>query len=593
MEAYKVFFALSLLLLSTSMIGAQDDSDEGGQFSVTVDGSCKVSSTQFSPPGNDVVAVNNTQYTLSALSKNTSSTFYFDLLNHGNMNASATSEIDIRSIDAIGESWDNTTQNESINLSKQENLANESYEPNTSKLIHYVPEGDDTVVGNTILIFFKDFVAEYESGNYISRLHVNYTCPNNETGNYSMYRKFRIFQADGTGSGVEQDDFPSDDPYPALSNLTVEELANYTQALLGGNFTSELERPANANRTGNFTTNTTLPADANRTGEESNQTVEGDNDNPGQTPVPEPEPEPTPGDSPEPGESEQTKVEIDIEPTNNTYTAYQGQYAPAELEVENIGEQTVTDITLIPEIGQVRPDWDTRNATVSNLTVNESVTRDVFVRPPEDQPVGNYLVPVTARNEDSRLDLDYFTVDVKRSEFVPRVSIQEAPRTVSVETGTNQTLPVLVQNPGRRNITNVTARLQNAEDCGDVSASSVSIIDVNGTESMEVSMEAGENPQSCDATLIVSSANGAYAFSDMTIENRPEEGLIPQEQRAPFIAIIWTFVLAAYAVLRKRYELNTSLVKLPFFMLLIGETVIILYMLVSYYGVVSASFLPF
>lgn len=594
MKLYRVLLFLSLIALVGHFAAAQDDGSETGDFSVSVSGKCQVSSSQFAPPGNDVVAVNDTEFTLNALSTNKTSMFYYNLINNGNTNATATSEIDVRYLGDLEDSWGDTNETDEIDLSKQEDLVNESYEPNTSELIHYIPEGDDTVIGNTFLLFFKDFKAKYETGNYISRLNVNYTCPNNKTGNYSMYRKFRIFEAEGTGSGVEQDDYPSDDPYPALSNMTVEELANYTQALMGGNYTSELERPANANRTGNFTTNTTIPADANRTGETSNQTIEGDNDNPGQTPEPEPEPEPAPGDSPDPGESNTPEVAIDIEPTNRTYTAYQGQYAPAELQVENVGNAPVNDIELLPEIADIRPDWEVRSATVSNLSVNETVSRDVFVRPPQDQAVGQYLVPVRAENPNAQLDLDYFTVDVKRSEFETQVSIAEAPRTVSIETGRSQELPILVENPGRRNITDVTAYLQNAEDCGDVTASSaVSMIDVNGTASLSVGIEAGENAQSCDATLIVSSADGAYAFSDLTIETTPGEGLIPQEQRVPFIAIAWTFVLAIYAVLRKRYELTSSLVKIPFFMLLMGETVIILYMLVNYYGVLSVSFLPF
>ena len=518
------------------------------------------------------------------MAQNDTSSFYYSLVNNGNRNATVVQEIDLRKVENFNSSWKNRTN---MNLSRQ----NVSYAPETDNMTHFVPQNETTTLGNTFLTAFKEFTADYQPGTYKARLQANYTCSEGN-GTLEEFVNFRIVDAPGAGGGVEQGEFPSDDPYPAQSNITANESSNYTNPDLGGNDTSELDRPANANRSGNFTTNTTIPADANRSGEESDQTIEGDNDNPGQTPTP--IPEPTPGDSPQPGESDSPRVAIDIEPTNSTYTGYQGQYAPAELQVQNIGDAAVNNLELIPEIGEIRPGWQVRDATVSNLSAGENVTRDVFVRPPEDQPVGEYLVPVRAQNPDAQLDLDYFTIDVRRSEFESQVRIAEAPRTVSIQSGSSQELPILVENPGRRNITNVTARLQNAEDCGEVSASStVSSIDVNGTASLNVGIDAGEESQSCEATLIVSSANGAYSFSDVQINTQPEEGLIPQEQRVPFIAIAWTFVLALYAVLRKRYDLHSSLFKLPFFMLLMGETVIILYMLANYYGMAGLSFLPF
>lgn len=519
------------------------------------------------------------------MAQNDTSNFYYSLVNDGNSNATVTHEIDLRKVENFNSSWESGT---SMNLSKQ----NVSYAPETDNMTYFIPENETTVLGNTFLTVFKGFDAIYDSGTYKARMQANYSC-DDDNGTEERFASFRIVDAPGAGGGVERGEFPSDDPYPAQSNVTTDEASNYTSPDMGGNSTSNLERPRDANQTGNYTTNTTIPADANRTGETSNQTIEGDNDNPGQTPEPEPEPEPTPGNSPKPGESDSPRLAIDIEPTNRTYTGYQGQYAAAELQVENIGGRGVSDINLVPDIGDIRPDWEVRNATISNLSVNETVERNVFVRPPEDQQPGEYLVPVRAENPDAQLDLDYFTIDVRKSEFQSRVAIAEAPRSVSLSSGSNQSLPILIENTGRRNISNVTARLQNAEDCGEVTSSSVSKVEVNGTASLNVGIKAGENAESCEATLIVSTANGAYSFSDMTIETTPEEGLIPREQRVPFIAIAWTFVLAAYAVMRKRYELNSSLVKLPFFMLLMGETVIILYMLVNYYGVMTLSFLPF
>jgi hypothetical protein len=644
----KLLFVLSMIFFSFQVFGAEAGDDD--QVSVTVSDSCELSSPTFEVPGNTTVGTTEDGETVefNAMARDTNSSFYFSSVNNGNKNVTFTMNLSV--LDENGSA---------VDLEKQQDLAEENYEPFNDNLTYFMPNDEDaTPLGNTYQIYVKDFVSDYERGRYTGVLNVNYSCGDiNASGSYNRSKDFWIIEAETTEGGSQKGDPETDETAPEeanqtgnyTSNITVpqdanqsgnytsnitapqnaNESGNYTSNVtapresnqtgnytsnittpaqsnltdntstnsstpdLGGNQTSELDRPANANRTGNFTTNTTLPADANRTGEESNQTIEGDNDNPGQTPEPEPEPEPEPGDSPEPGESDQPRLEIDLEPTNNTYEAFQGQYTPAELQVENIGEDEVTDIQLLPQIENVREGWESRNASVANLSVNETVTRDVFVRPPEDQRPGDYLIPVVAANPDRQLDLDYFTVEVKQSEFAPRVTIQEAPRTVTANTNDNQSLPVLIENPGRRDISNVTAELQNAEDCGEVSASTVSQLSVNGTESLQVDIQTGENAQSCSATLIVSSEDGAYAFSDVQLDVTPEEGLIPQEQRVPLVAIIWTFLLAGYAILRKRYNLTSSVTQIPFFLLLMGETVIILFMLVNYYGVMSVSFLPF
>jgi len=266
---------------------------------------------------------------------------------------------------------------------------------------------------------------------------------------------------------------------------------------------------------------------------------------------------------------------------------------PPTLEIQNIGDRTANNIEISPEIDQVRPGWGSRPAQIANLSVNETVRRDVFVQPPEDQDPGTYVVPVEATNGERVLDLDYFSVKVNRSEFDAKIGIQEAPESVTITSNSSQPLPVLVQNTGERELTNVSAELQNVEDCGTVTSSKVDRIGINESASLDINMRSISESQNCNATLIVSSDQGAYSFSNIDFTVTPEEGLIPEGQRAPFLAIIWTVVLAGYAVLRKKYELTSSLVKIPFILLLVGETVILLYMVVNYYGIFSVSFLPF
>ena len=567
--------------------------DDDPTVSVTTSGSCEIFSPAFEAPGNVTVENRDGEIIeLNAIGENVTDSFYGSLVNHGNMNATVTADINVTNVSSYY--YPGNDKGDYIDLTKQQSAVNESYEPENFNMSWYIPENETTALGNTFEVLLKSFKADYEAGNYVGWLNVNYTCTRyNGTKNFTLYDNFQIVEGKGVGGGSQKGEPETNFPFPSESNTTDNVSSNTTSPDVGGNRTSNLTKPRQANETGNYTSNITTPADANQTGAESNQTVEGDNDNPGKTPEPEPEPEPAPGDSPDPGESDSPRLQIDIEPVNNTYNAQQGQFAPAALEIQNIGERSAENIQLVPEIGSVRPGWNVRNAQISNLSVNETVRRDVFVQPPENQRPGDYLVPVRARNDQQQLDLDYFTVNVVQSEFAPTIGIQEAPESVTVASNSSQTLPILLENTGRRTLTNVSATLQNVEDCGKIQSSPVEELGLNESASLSISMETVSKSQSCNSTLIISSDQGAYAFSNIEFTVTPEGGLIPPSQRAPFIVILWTVVLAGYAVLRKKYDLTSTLVQVPFILLIVGETVILLYMVVNYYGVLSVSFLPF
>lgn len=597
-------FLVPLMLLAAMVSPAfsASSSDSGsGTIGVSIERICQVEQNRFEPPGTETFTVNNTEFFLNAIGVNETDDFFMDIYNTGNRNATVTVNLTVTNETDYwepGEEWGNF-----INLTKQEELVNESYDPFTVETTYYIPPGE-TAIGNTYYLIRKFFQAQYPPGFYTGRLSMNYTCPNlNHSRNITAHANFlvvesKILTAGGTGNitGGKKGDIPTDTPFPALANFTGNVTTNTTaprRANKSGNYTSNITRAEGISDQGNFSTNQTayrdetpqgvtvnrtFPADANRTGETSNQTVPGDNPQPGQTEVPEPRP----------------RLQIDVEPFKNVYRARQGQYAPVALQVQNLGDVEVQDFTITPSIAELRDGWQVREAQVSSIGPGENMTREVFVRPPPDAEVGKYVSPVVAGNGSARYDLDYFTVEITRQPtFSSLVEIQEAPGSVNLETNSSRRIPVLVKNTGEEPLTDVTARLQNAEDCAVTSSSTVDSIGVNQSKSLSVTVETREGSTSCDSQLIVSSSEGAYAFSDVQFSTRPEEGLIPRKQRVPFLAIAWTLVLAAYAVLKKRYELESGIVKAPFIMLLTGESVIILYLIVNYYGLVSVAFLPF
>ncbi len=546
MDLFKTTAFLFVILLTFQVYG-DDDSD----VSVSVSHNCEVRITDFQAPGNGsgFIGQNTTGY-FNELVKNT-----------GTLPSNLTVEY--------------------INVTDQ-NSTWEPGDPLGEQVKFYNGTNFSNVSSGGERLYTEDFNATYDTGWYTARTNVAVDCMEEDRnvsentslkGNDTAYVNFKIIDASGNDGGVNTSGNQS-------TNETVPEDINST-----GNQSTNETVPEDINQTGNQSTNETMPQDADEYGEESDQTIEGDNDNPGQTPVPEPEPEPEPDPRP--------RAFIEIHPVNRTYDARQGQFSPAALRVENVGNDSVNDIQLMPELEELHPDWGVRGAEIANLSAGENVTRDVFIQPTMDQSPGEYVVPVRAENEQAQLDLDYFTVNVLKSNYTPKVEILEAPRSVSMGANTTQPIPVLIENTGERELNNITAEFQNLEDCGTVRTTGTSSLEVNGTDSLNLSVHSGDQTQTCNATLVVSSVEGAYAFSDVEFTTTPEEGLIPREQRVPFLAIAWTFVLAAYAVMRKRYELNSSIVKVPFLLLLMGETLIILYMLVNYYGFFSVSFLPF
>jgi hypothetical protein len=335
---------------------------------------------------------------------------------------------------------------------------------------------------------------------------------------------------------------------------------------------------------------------ANRSGDqESDVSIPGDDpDEPGETevpdPVPDPVPEPTP--TPDPTPDPTPEISVEIQPLNDTYKTPQGLYQAAALNVTNMGSTSVPNITLRPLINRFRAEWDVRVANIGNLSVNETVQRDVFVRPAEDTSPGTYVIPVTAETE-RQLDMDYFQLEVTRAEEIPEIEIAEAPNSLSVNIGQNRTVPVLLENTGELNLTGINSEVQNLEECGTVSTGNISNIAVNGSKSLDLEFSPSSTTTSCNTTLVVSTAGGAYAFADLQVEVLPREGLIRPEARVPLLAIIWTAALAGYAFITRRYELESWMVKAPFLVLILGEVVIMLFILINAYELPLAAALPF
>lgn len=339
---------------------------------------------------------------------------------------------------------------------------------------------------------------------------------------------------------------------------------------------------SDVNHTSTEDTNETLQQEANQTGE-TGQNVEGDNDQAGVTPEPEPEPEPEPT----------PMLSLDMESVQDTYTGPRGSTIRANISISNEGNEQLSDLTVSPQLQQ-RDGWNANDAGVASLDVNESVYRELLIQTPASADSGLYVVPIVGSNPQRELDLDYFSVELTEEiENRSRMEVVEAPSSLNVRQNTTTDLPVLINNTGDTPLTNVSGSFQNMDQCGTAEVETLDRIPQNGSASLGISFEAAENTESCNTTLIVSSEEGSYSFSKVSFTVQPEQGLIPEQYRIPFIAFAWTGLLAAFALLRNRYHPNSALFKAPFVMIVAGEALIFLYLTADYYQLVQLAFLPF
>ena len=387
--------------------------------------------------------------------------------------------------------------------------------------------------------YYRRFDAVYEPGNYTGRMQVSSSCideSDNKTlrQKFNLTDKFQIVDVEGEDSLLEN---------------------------------------------GSQTTNQSIPADASRRGSESDQTLEGDNPEPGSTVQPEPEPQPS--------------LSLNMETLNVSYTTGKNTFKEIGLNVENYAD-LLEQVQLTPQVGDVEGDWNVRSATLGQIGSQQSLNTSVFLQPGENVPAGNYRIPVMARLTSGRsLDVEYIDIEVTEQILESNLSILESPQVLELQRNSSTQIPVLLENSGNRKLENVSLQAQNLNQCVNVERPDPVEMPVNDTNSQSLVLRAGGNLETCQGLIIASSDSGAYAFANIRVEVVPQEGFVPEQFRVPLIASLWTVLLLAYAIITRRFDMHSYMVKIPFLLLIVGETVIFLYLAANYYGLVPGQLLPF
>ncbi len=300
------------------------------------------------------------------------------------------------------------------------------------------------------------------------------------------------------------------------------------------------------------------------------------------TPSPSPKPTPTPGINANPGET--PKIKIVITPIKPNWEGYQEEYTPVIINVTNLGNTPAENITISPLL----PDgWLYQNATISFLNISETVNRTIFLNPRYWITPGTYAVPVRAYVGNITADVNYFWFKVLPGRNLTRISIEEFPRVIGLSSNKNTTMAILLKNTGKIPLHNISIKIENADLCLKSTSYTSGSLQINETGSFAITMETKTGPQVCNATLIVGTKEGAYAFAPITIKVSPPFAFFPVKwPLTPIIIFILTtilFVMLRHEKKKKKEDRNFGKI---FFTLLVLDILLIIYVLLWVFGFV-------
>lgn len=587
-------FLIALAVLITPAI-AEDDSDAEDETDINVDvrESCELSVVQYNLPNDGVIGIGRT------------GNLYTMIRNTGSFEA----EIDNGANFSVSRENVTTGEIEYLDLDLQQDLY-EEYEP----LVDYQnysanlsTSGDESYAE-----YNKIFTAavNYDTGTYNATTSFNATCdrgPGRESldAHVNVTEDLSIVESEEDSVDEEPEEigeattdeaitenFTIDAPIEVEVNeslnfsvdgpIEIDEAQNFSfQAPVEINDTIEfsLDAPVQKNESFEFTRDAPIQA---------NETLEFSLDAPVEvedTVVGEAEDARVPGDS--------IANVINIEPKNRTNTVERGRVNPVEFEIQNVGDRSVPDISLLSDLRNLPEGWEASEADVTNLEPGEEVNRSISFEPPEDAELGREIVPIEAYSQgNTRVDLDYAYLDVIRAELNATIDIAEAPPAVNVPEETERNIPILVENTGEVPLNNIDLLPENIEECADYETETIETLEVNQTQQLQFTLQT-ESSQECQTQLNIQTDEDANAYREIDITITPEDVLIPERQAPPLLAIIWTGILALYALIRKKLEWESITSEIPLILLIVGESVLIIYLAVNTFGLIDAPFLPF
>jgi len=287
----------------------------------------------------------------------------------------------------------------------------------------------------------------------------------------------------------------------------------------------------------------------------------------------------TSGNLPQPGQSD---VAVELDPIDKFIVGLQDGIIPSLLSIENIGGVDVSDLVIEPI---VPAGWDSKSSLVSKLLVGETTNRTIFVKPPIDAQPDTYAIPVKILRNGTLLDIDYIWVKVEEAENKSILDMIEAPKSIILGLGETHVAPILLRNKGRVDLSEITARLENADDCLDRFYSSpMKELKIGSSGSLNLYITSKEKSTICQATLIVGSKEGAYAFSDIEIivtPMQPSRALLSEAMYFEFFLFILLLAISALRRYRRLHHRQIGHLNMALYLVLMLVIIVLIYIILS------------
>jgi len=239
-----------------------------------------------------------------------------------------------------------------------------------------------------------------------------------------------------------------------------------------------------------------------------------------------------------------TPPKLKLKLYNHTIKIQQGGTGTVGFNLTNLGT-LVKDVIVRAEI---KRGWKTADVRFAQIKPREIKNGTIYLKIYENEIPGTYLINVNAIvNGNLTADTDVLKVIVLPRQKLSKLDILEVAPKLTLEENRWHRIPILVQNNGDFNLTNITLSFEYASDCID-KIKGVYNLSIGERKSLIYKVKVKSAFKTCNAILVLKSGEGAIAFSPIVIDVVPQ--LFGKFRVIPILFIILT-IWSAYILFNK------------------------------------------
>ncbi len=223
---------------------------------------------------------------------------------------------------------------------------------------------------------------------------------------------------------------------------------------------------------------------------------------------------------------------------NKTVRVQQGGTVLVGFNLTNVGD-SVTDVMVK---AFVKKGWKTVPIKFERINSRETKNGTIYIKVYENEIPKSYLVSVSAIVKGNMtVDTETLRVIVVPREKLARLEIIEAPPALTLIEKRWHKIPVLVENNGDFNLTNITMRIEYADECIEKVEGKYNL-SINERKSIVYRVKTKRAFKTCEGVLVLTSSEGGVAFTPIRID------VVPRRFGKPRIMPILFLILTILSI---------------------------------------------